>query len=123
MTLRILIALFVGFSFGSGAQAQATPTATTDGNYLLGSCRSSVQGMDNPDLHQNLLEAWRSGLCAGIVRGVWALSLSVCAPQEVTAGQSIRIVYKYLQDHPEQLQMFDTKLVDLALTQAFPCKK
>jgi hypothetical protein len=123
MRLGILLTLFMGFLIGSGAKAQTNSTTTTDGNYLLGSCRLSVQIMDNPDTHQTLLDAWRDGLCKGIVRGVWAVSPSVCAPQDVTAGQVVRIVYKYLQDHPEQLQLYDARLVDMALTQAFPCKK
>jgi hypothetical protein len=123
MKSKILLVLFICLMFGSRARAQMTPSATTDGNYLLGSCRASVQAMDNPNLHQDLLDAWRSGLCDGIVRGVWAFSPSVCAPQEATAGQAIRIVYKYLQDHPEQLHMTDTKLVGMALAQVFPCKK
>lgn len=123
MRMKIVLTLFMGLLLGSGAKAQATPSTMTDGNYLLGSCRLRVQTMDNPDAHQTALDAWREGLCAGLVRGVWNVSPTVCAPQDVTAGQVVRIVYKYLQDHPEQLQLYDVKLIEIALTQVFPCKK
>ena len=39
-----------------------------------------------------------------------------------THEQEARVVYKYLDNHPEKLHEPAGKLVSLALSEAFPCK-
>jgi hypothetical protein len=97
---------------------------TNDGNFLLISCQLTILSMDN---HNEVLQvpydSWRDGMCSGIVSGVNFASPSVCPTEGVTLGQSVRVVYKYLLDHPERLNLRDAKLAEEALSQAFPCKR
>jgi len=44
-----------------------------------------------------------------------------CVPKEVTRGQLKAVVEKYLQDHPEQLHMGASTLVEWSILGAFPC--
>jgi len=94
---------------------------TTDGNYLLGSCQITVRVMENPDTTLDKYAAWRDGYCRGIVEGVGAASPLICPAEGVTLGQEIRVVSKFLQDHPEKLNLRGTKLAEESLAQAFPC--
>ena len=69
-----------------------------------------------------MYEAWRDGFCAGIVHGVASVSRVVCERENVTHGQEVRVVLRFLQDHPEKLNMDGAVLVEMALAKAFPCK-
>jgi hypothetical protein len=48
-------------------------------------------------------------------------SPEVCTGQNVTHRQEVRVVVKYLQDHPEELDQIGGRLVEKASAQAFPC--
>lgn len=104
------------------SQAHATEEDSTDGNYLLVSCAISVRQLNDPTQEQTIDDAWRNGLCSGLVAGIMFASPSVCHAPGVTVGQGIRVVEKYLQDHPEELHLKGTRLANEGLTQAFPCK-
>ena len=62
------------------------------------------------------------GFCLGIVKGVTDTSTKVCPPKEVNVGQNVRVVLKYSQDHPEELHVNQSPLIEKALSKAFPCK-
>jgi hypothetical protein len=113
----ILLALFAAPSKANPAQEEFT-----DGNYLLRSCAVAVRLIDNPDQHETAEDAWRYGLCTGLVTGIMYASSTVCVAPGVTTGQGIRVVDKYLREHPERLNVANVRLIDDALSQAFPCK-
>lgn len=47
-----------------------------------------------------------------------------CSPEQgVTKDQSVRIVVKYLKDHPESLHKAESTLIILAYIDAFPCDR
>ena len=46
-----------------------------------------------------------------------------CAPKEVTVGQLVLVIVKFLRDHPERLHQGRAALTMEALTTAFPCPK
>jgi Rap1a immunity proteins len=117
--MKTIFALFVIALFATPARA----VDTADGNFLLGSCQISLRVMDNPSTTEDVYEAWRDGLCAGLVSGVADVSPLVCAAESVTHGQEVRVVVRFLQDHPERLNLHATRLVEAALAQAFPCSK
>lgn len=48
--------------------------------------------------------------------------LDYCSPKNATLEQDMRIITKYLKDHPEKLNAPGAVLVIEALRQAFPCK-
>ena len=49
--------------------------------------------------------------------------VGVCAPVDVSGEQLVRVVLKYLQQHPELLHEPAADLVWTALHEAFPCHK
>jgi hypothetical protein len=79
--------------------------------------------MDDRNYSENTFEAWRDGYCTGLVNGVTNASPRVCPDEAVTTGQTLRVVVKYLEDHPEELHLDNAVLVEKALAKAFPCVK
>jgi len=49
-------------------------------------------------------------------------SIRSCIPPRATDGQLARVVVKYLEKHPAQLDGEQTLLTLLAFQDAFPCK-
>lgn len=49
--------------------------------------------------------------------------LDYCDPKDVTLGQDVMIVVKYLQNNPERLNHLGAALVIEALNRAFPCRR
>lgn len=102
-----------------------SPQEEKKGDYLLGSCLLTVNDMDHraggSASAENGYESFRDGMCRGLIEGVSDISPKVCPPNGATYGQEYRVVLKYLQDHPEELHLRDTDLIEKALTQAFPC--
>jgi len=48
----------------------------------------------------------------------------VCLPEQgIKNGQAVRIVVKYLREHPERLHEPAVHLLSWAISDAFPCKK
>jgi hypothetical protein len=110
-----------------------TLPAFADGNQLLEDCQESIHLADGGKV-RSYLEA---GRCNGIIQGtIDALELAqefysdqakmklppvLCFPaQPVPRIQGIRIVVKYLKDHPGDLHLNDSTLVTVALIGAFP---
>ena len=115
-TIPLCIFLFV-FSGGSSSVPQQD---VTTGTWLLGSCQITVKATDDRTFQENDLESFRDGFCRGMIEGVSKASPRVCL-DDVTYAQEVRIVLKYLQDHPEEIHQRNAILVDKALSRAFPC--
>ena len=47
--------------------------------------------------------------------------LSYCIPPEVENGQAVEIVFRYLQDNPQNRHNPARQLIHFALADAFPC--
>ena len=45
-----------------------------------------------------------------------------CVPSEVTIGQAIDVIKKYLAEHPDKRHFDANQLTHFALIQAWPCK-
>jgi hypothetical protein len=67
------------------------------------------------------------GVCAGHVVGVFDMMVEfpipgarIC-PGRVERGQVVRVVVKYVKEHPEQLHLPAVVLTKTALVNAFPC--
>ena len=96
-----------------------------DGNQLLPECQALVRSMDNEGVN-----TFDTGHCFGVVQGVADMlaffkdsrSKKTCIPTTVSYGQDVRIVTKYMQDHPENLNIAQTVLITIALDDAYPCK-
>jgi len=57
-----------------------------------------------------------------LIREMYKLDYLYCTPDNVTIGQKVKVVSKYLENHPEQLHELAVGLVYLALNGAFPCE-
>jgi hypothetical protein len=90
-----------------------------DGNDLLEDCSAVNEQSAN----------FSSGVCNGYIAGISEMADTIlnpgfiCPSDNITARQLVRIVIKYLNDHPEQLHERKPKVVLRALVEAFPCKK
>jgi hypothetical protein len=119
-TIPLCIFLFL-FAFSVGSSSAPAPQQdVTSGTWLQGSCQITVKATDDRTFHENDLESFRDGFCRGMIEGVSSASPRVC-PDSRYLVQEVRIVLKYLQDHPEELNKRNTTLVDKALSRAFPC--
>ena len=100
-----------------------------DGNRLLKECGQVItrQGTDPKDF-------LGAASCMGTLRGAIAINAMYrvalsdkedkalfCPPDNATIGQSVRVVVKYLEDHPAELHEQDSLLIVKALDGAFPC--
>lgn len=108
-----------------------------DGNSLIRSCSSAVKLLNGlPGIEE---EHVGMAFCVGFVRGVSetmvingnSLSpskiqrIGICNPDKrsypIPSDQGVRVVLKYLENHPEKLGEDDIVLVIRALQKAFPC--
>jgi hypothetical protein len=77
-------------------------------------------------------EPTATGTCLGYVDGVVSgLQLATnaarakplfCMPKGVTVGEGIRVVMKYLNDHPPDLHQSAPLLILNAMLAAYPCR-
>lgn len=101
----------------------------SDGNDLVKGCSDVVRSMDGLKA-RNLYAA---GSCLGLVSGVMdTLTIvddslppkeKICYPsQGIPYGQAVRVVLKYLNDHPSDLHQNASVLTADALRTAYSCK-
>ena len=131
-----LFAMLLVFGVSSPSRA----ANIKDGNDLLDACRDADKGPDEMKTQDQLR---RSMMCLGYITGVTdgikvatqvnervngkPLNLGewggmFCIPDGVKVGQMLRVVVKYLRDHPEELHNDSAELVVAAFLTAFPCK-
>ena len=110
-------------------------SALADGNELLKACKAMEYFINEGDLKKDG-DLSRISFCYGILEGVrdtmFILSrgeaglnkkLRVCFPEGgITNGQAVRIVVKYLEEHPEDLHKHEVALLMAAYFDAYPCK-
>ena len=111
-----------------------------DGNTLLTECGSALRfadaGFKGTD-SDRLSAKWCLGYLDGFVGGFKAMEMVasktyeeylrmsktyVCFPEHSTLGQDMRVVVKFLQDHPERLHEDEEFLVFKAFQAAYPCE-
>ena len=105
----------------------------TEGNGidLLKQCTEAIKVMDGV-ADPNTIDVVDAERCMGLIDGFAGAAAfyesksgsprAICFPTEgTTIGQSVRIVDKYLQSHPEQLHEPSTVLIFGAFLAAYPC--
>jgi len=128
---RIIWLLLVLLVVGLQATTQSE-VITMDGNDLLTNCNQAIKGFDkigNPTMQQFGDGMFCIGYIAGFTAAHNLTSLKMgnkpvfCLPRDRTIrnSQAIRIVVKYLKDHPESFTTPQGISVALALQEAFPC--
>lgn len=105
--------------------AMSAPVSAETGNDMLRNCAEFLKENNQIDGYFN------SGVCAGFVSGVAntlayardasPATVKICIPDGFTIGQGIRILQKYLTDHPKDLHRSATALALTAYREAYPC--
>ena len=113
--MKHVLAFVVALAFGQSANAQIYRS----GSDLLDACRDLVANKETAagvyclatviatrNLAQYLMESMRS-----------------CPPTATTNGEVVRLVTKYMEDHPDRLKEPHQTVILLALRETYPCKK
>ena len=125
----VVVALMVVAVGAAEVSAQQVPLTGVEllnhcGTWLSVDELSRVEGFDIAAA--NVIEYVVAARCWGLVRGVTETARRVpgalCAPDTVSFGHAIRVVVRYLNDHPEDLHQRDTALILRALQDAFSCR-
>ena len=88
----------------------------------LAEADSSKLSGDDLD-HAIICTYYVNGVLDGYEIGVDPAKRLICRPANVTHGQLVLIVAKYLDDHPEMLHNDPEYLIVDAICKAFPCKQ
>ncbi len=110
-------------------------SAGMDGNKMLDSCRYFFEDGIEPSGTKAMLD---SAYCAGYVQAVMDVeSMTVaintadhkqdnlihfCRPEDVSNGQAMKVIGKWLKDHPNKLHWGADTIIHHALSEAFPCR-
>ena len=98
-------------------------TITRSGESLLRQCSAAVRWMDGArDVNGEDL-AYCGGYVQGFRDAVDMTAPAFCIPNQATSGQLIRVLVKYLQDHPKDLHLDEADLIKVAFMDAYRCRK
>jgi hypothetical protein len=88
-------------------------------NCWLPFCRHVAAG------HNDQGDAFMNGACAGLIIGLaeTGQSIGVCAPESATREQAVRVVVRYLDQHPARTNEPFNRLAMEALREAWPCQR
>jgi Rap1a immunity proteins len=133
-----LVALFLSFALLAPALSQEKHPAPVNGNELLDFCKEIVRAMDVP--HYTVDDGkfqWCAGYLRGYVDSLLALQVlmtpsfaerttkgpaGICIPDNVSLGQTARIVVKWLESNPKDLHQDAGTLTFVILRDAFRCQ-
>lgn len=134
MRVKSLAVLFVVICSPLVFAQQPQEFPATSGNAFVRTC--SVIDKE-AEKKTSVLEMQDVAVCLGYVRGVtdgisnevaYASAITnqeppspFCLPEKSTNGQLVRIVLKYIGNHPEEAHETTTLLIIAALKDAFPC--
>ena len=117
-TILLLISIFISSPAYAGV-------GYTDGNKILSACSEL-----NKLLHYNFeLDSFEAGRCWGYISAStdiykvikYGSSRIVCISEEQEVSDYVRIVIKYLNEHPKDLDRPAFELITKAFAEIFPC--
>jgi len=123
---RIIIWLAVAtFVMAPSINAQSKAMNTTDG--LASACRLYASLTDKTPGTSDSDKYMQAGFCMGYMAGfAHAASLAsapdLCMPESINLSEVVKAFLKYVDAHPEELQLSAKVTVPHALKMAFPCK-
>jgi len=137
---RRLYGFVLGLALGflTPQAAYAVGQSATDGNGLLSSCEAFIRMNANYQSGATVSasDSLNGAFCSGYVMGVVDDHISnvlndkssvetghFCLADGVTPHQTIQVVVRWLDAHPERLHERAIGLVLIALSDGFPCRK
>ena len=125
--MQKIILLIVAVSLFMIFPTIAAAVHYSDGNLLHETCNEAIALFDS----RGETDAFKAGSCFGYIRAandmyeimVINSNRTICIPSGISGKQLIRIVVKYLNDHPEKLHNPASLLVYEAFQESFPCIK
>lgn len=104
-------------------------SSLADGNILLKSCQSAI----DLETEENKSKQASALYCMGLIRGATYMHYMFtetkstglyCLPdKKLKINQMLRVVVKYLNQHPEKLHKNETLLIAFSFIDSFPCKE
>jgi len=105
------------------------------GNDLLEKCQVALNADEAGHGTKNAQETMAVGWCNGFIMGATEQAMMqfnpatgqkngppiFCVPSSFNYGQELRLVVRWLNDHPESLHKSATYLVVQALQESYPC--
>ena len=139
MKPRSLIVVAFAVCLGITAISARADVESTkqDGNKLLNYCSQAVKDTEPGTAEEHFKIAWCLGYIYGFKDGFDGLALVsakddtdftklrhsyICFPEGSTIDQAIRVLVKFLKDHPERLHQPSFTLAEEAFAEAFPCQ-
>lgn len=117
--VTLVVFIFCALAIALPGNAQSPDR---DGNQLLDWCSVAVDHLrDSGADIKNVNDLLRYTRCLTYLEGY--IDGSPLCVQGVSAGQSARVITKFLIDHPERLNESMSTLTGEALGKAFPCKR
>jgi hypothetical protein len=115
------IALIVAMIFNCGV-AVAEPNQSS-ADYLMPGCRDAASLIAFSNVGESEEEAYRMGLCEGIVVGLSFMGQphGICVPVGTTAQQATSIVVQYIDGQPARIHEDFNRFAVEALRANWPC--
>lgn len=136
MITRPAIFFIMCLVFATETFAQGPTPNVNDGNALQRECQTALARNDEEEAEDEpgagaLGRGSDMGQCLGLVSGVWHTHMMMvdefdsrsafCPVSSISAGEMARIVDRYLETHPVEMDQWDTVLILRAFILAYPC--
>jgi hypothetical protein len=134
-----VFATALAFIFLMPQGASALGSSAIDGNDMLKNCKAYVRMLDTPTNLQavshddEVYGAHCVSYVAGVVDDHFSCQINdtspfdptkhFCLPDGVTPNQTVRVIVKWLEDHPARLHERAIGLVLNSLSDSFPCRQ
>jgi len=113
------ILCLIGCVVFTGVCSAQTKVAVQNGTTLLANCAHAA----HDDVDPTAPMPQEDGFCYGYILGVDdASGRQHCRPEGTILVQNVRVVVKWVKDHPERLHERADRLILQAFNNAFPCK-
>jgi len=131
--MKLIGFLFLPFLFPAATSSQQNTSSLPDINSTRGFLEMCA-ALEKDATKHSQLEAFQTGYCIGWTHGFAAgvhtgeeyhesADTIFCLPKGNSFGQMVRIIRKYISDHPEEEHLRMEVVASEALRQAFPCRK
>ena len=133
MPMRCFFVLIMCGLVTAETAAQGPMPNVNDGSALRRECSTALGAADENEVSSRdpIERGSDMGQCLGLVSGVWHTHMMMvdefdsrsafCPTASISAGEMARVVNRYLQAHPAELDQWDTVLILRAFMTVYPC--